>query len=137
MGVRATIIPGSTSAGMLRVSLHGSPALGQKITDAFATRAFWRPLLPTEKIFTTINFVSVVTDMKPAAAPQLYQTQPEMCCWYYNEDDPRSVVIGRDDIQCGQPAIAPNIATRLGTFLFVLMVPFLIIFFPFLPCRAM
>lgn len=134
--VRVVITPGHVSAGTLHISLSASPTLSQKITDSFASVPFWKPLVDTEMIYTKIKAVSVITDMQPMAPLELYPIQPELCCWYYNEDDPRSIVIGRDDLQCGQPALSPNLATRMGTCFCILMLPFFIIFFPFLPCRA-
>mmetsp|Transcript_12525 Transcript_12525/g.24424 ORF Transcript_12525/g.24424 Transcript_12525/m.24424 type:complete len:287 (+) Transcript_12525:45-905(+) len=84
----------------------------------------------------TVLGVSVITDQAPMADPELYELQPEFCIWYHNAEDPRSCLIGRDGLQCHQPALAPNTATPLGFCLFALMLPFIIIGLPFLPCRA-
>jgi len=84
----------------------------------------------------TVLSVSVTTDQAPLIDPELYELQPEFCIWYHNPEDPRSCLIGRDGLQCHQPALAPNTATPLGFCLFAFMVPFLIIGLPFLPCRA-
>ena len=39
---------------------------------------------------------------------------PEYSCYYYNENDPRVCVCGRDKAQCGKRGCVPNLATTGG-----------------------
>jgi hypothetical protein len=94
------------------------------------------PTVEPAHLTVTVLGVSVTTDQAPHLDPELYELQPEFCIWYHNPEDPRSCLIGRDGLQCNQPALAPNTATPLGFCIFMLMVPFIIIGLPLLPCRA-
>ena len=42
------------------------------------------------------------------------EKNPEYSCYYYNENDPRVCVCGRDKAQCGKRGCVPNLATTGG-----------------------
>jgi len=150
--------PGGASATDIQLALSGkATALGETILDLVKSRlcpeqgaepsnneaasgqapkATCSSAVDPAHLAVAVLGVSVTTDQAPLLDPELYDLQPEFCIWYHNPEDPRSCLIGRDGLQCHQPTLAPNTATPLGFCLFVLMVPFIIIGLPFLPCRA-
>eukprot|EP00746_Dinoflagellata_sp_MGD_P057658 gnl/MRDRNA2_/MRDRNA2_248128_c0_seq1.p1 gnl/MRDRNA2_/MRDRNA2_248128_c0~~gnl/MRDRNA2_/MRDRNA2_248128_c0_seq1.p1 ORF type:complete len:188 (+),score=32.77 gnl/MRDRNA2_/MRDRNA2_248128_c0_seq1:153-716(+) len=55
--------------------------------------------------------VGVTTDPKNDKG---YEDNPSFTCVYYNENDPRVCLCGRDNLKCGAPAPVANLATTGG-----------------------
>mmetsp|Transcript_13306 Transcript_13306/g.35298 ORF Transcript_13306/g.35298 Transcript_13306/m.35298 type:complete len:159 (-) Transcript_13306:203-679(-) len=130
--VRVTITPtAGTSATVLYTQLS-APAcpLGQQVTEMLLAQMPDLPLMPEGLLSTQIRFVSVVPHRTPPGPPELFEPQPDFFCWYNNEDDPRSVVCGRDTFQCQNPTPAPNLATARGRCLFPILFPLFMLLFP-------
>lgn len=135
MLVRASIIPpiGTTAGALCTAMSKPGSMLAQTVTDVVIKEVVDLPRVPDHAVSTIVNTVTVTPHRTPLAAPRLYEEQPDFFCWYYNADDPRTVVCGRDAFQCGQPSPAPNIATDKGRCLFAMLMPFVILA---MPCRA-
>lgn len=129
--------PQGTSPGNLHVALTSSAVLADRLTRATA-ETLGKPTTPQPGVAEAphtveINTITITLHRHPLPGPELYEMQPPFKCWYYNEDDPRAIVWGRDDLQCGQPSITPNTATAKGRCLWPFIIPCAI---ACLPCRA-
>jgi hypothetical protein len=139
--VRAIITPptGVTAGRLVRIlSAAGvDETLAQMVTTAVTKGVAELPSEPNWAVSAAVKGVAVATNKAPAKVPQLCDGQPVFRCWYYNEDDPRGIVCGSDEIQCEQPSVAPNLATLKGKLFCCLMMPYFLIALPLTPCRAM